>query len=157
MSPENDPNLQPSTLDEPNASGGERISLSASAAAPADGRGAATAVARAPEAAESAPVSVETPVASEPPAASSEPSNLSASPVSSEAPAAAVSGSAAETAPVAVTDAGASDAKTSESGENETMDQLLEQFSTPETAVGEGEIFDGHVLAVIDAGVVVDV
>jgi small subunit ribosomal protein S1 len=39
----------------------------------------------------------------------------------------------------------------------ETMDQLLDQFPTPETAVAEGEIFDGRVLAVTDAGVVVDV
>src|SRR5579864_6207050 len=38
----------------------------------------------------------------------------------------------------------------------ETMDQLLDQFSAPQPA-GEGEIFDGRVLAVTDAGVVVDV
>jgi small subunit ribosomal protein S1 len=45
-----------------------------------------------------------------------------------------------------------------ESGETlETMDQLLDQFSTPEPTVVEGEIFDGRVLAVTDAGVVVDV
>ncbi len=36
------------------------------------------------------------------------------------------------------------------------MDQLLDQFSVPQPA-GEGEIFDGRVLAVTDAGVVVDV
>jgi small subunit ribosomal protein S1 len=39
----------------------------------------------------------------------------------------------------------------------ETMDQLLDQFPTPEPAVTEGEIFDGRVLAVTDAGVIVDV
>jgi small subunit ribosomal protein S1 len=39
----------------------------------------------------------------------------------------------------------------------ETMDQLLEQFAAPETPAGEGEIFDGHVLAVTEAGVIVDV
>ena len=39
----------------------------------------------------------------------------------------------------------------------ETMDQLLDQFSAPETIVAEGEIFDGRVLAVTEAGVVVDV
>jgi len=39
----------------------------------------------------------------------------------------------------------------------ETMDQLLDQFSAAETVPAEGEIFDGHVLAVTDAGVVVDV
>jgi small subunit ribosomal protein S1 len=46
----------------------------------------------------------------------------------------------------------------SESAEtNETMDQLLDQFATPETTVAQGEVFEGHVLAVTEAGVVVDV
>src|ERR1700730_18560863 len=40
---------------------------------------------------------------------------------------------------------------------SETMDQLLDQFPTPEPAVTEGEIFDGRVLDVTDAGVIVDV
>jgi small subunit ribosomal protein S1 len=40
---------------------------------------------------------------------------------------------------------------------NETMDQLLDQFPTPETAAAEGDIFEGRVLAVTEAGVVVDV
>jgi small subunit ribosomal protein S1 len=48
-----------------------------------------------------------------------------------------------------------SGADTAES--NETMDQLLDQFPTPEPVVTEGEIFDGRVLAVTDAGVIVDV
>ena len=39
----------------------------------------------------------------------------------------------------------------------ETMDQLLDQFSAPQPGVAEGEIFDGRVLAVTEAGVVVDV
>ncbi|HTZ99557.1 MAG TPA: 30S ribosomal protein S1 [Candidatus Aquilonibacter sp.] len=39
----------------------------------------------------------------------------------------------------------------------ETMDQLLDQFSAPEPVAAEGEIFDGRVLAVTEAGVVVDV
>ena len=39
----------------------------------------------------------------------------------------------------------------------ETMDQLLDQFSAPEPMIAEGEIFDGRVLAVTDAGVIVDV
>jgi small subunit ribosomal protein S1 len=42
-------------------------------------------------------------------------------------------------------------------GETETMDQLLDQFSAPEVVAAEGEIFDGRVLAVTDAGVIVDV
>src|ERR1700693_3456156 len=37
------------------------------------------------------------------------------------------------------------------------MDQLLDQFAVPEAPAAEGEIFDGRVLAVSDAGVVVDV
>jgi small subunit ribosomal protein S1 len=48
--------------------------------------------------------------------------------------------------------------ESSDSGEaTETMDQLLDQFSTPEQVAAEGEIFDGRVLAITDAGVVVDV
>jgi small subunit ribosomal protein S1 len=39
----------------------------------------------------------------------------------------------------------------------ETMDQLLDQFSAPAPVIAEGEIFDGRVLTVTDAGVVVDV
>jgi small subunit ribosomal protein S1 len=49
----------------------------------------------------------------------------------------------------------ATETETAES--SETMDQLLDQFPTPEPAVTEGEIFDGRVLAVTDAGVIVDV
>ena len=37
------------------------------------------------------------------------------------------------------------------------MDQLLDQFSAPEPLIAEGEIFDGRVLAVTEAGVIVDV
>jgi small subunit ribosomal protein S1 len=40
----------------------------------------------------------------------------------------------------------------------ETMDRILDQFPVPAAEVAaEGEIFEGHVLAVTDAGVVVDV
>jgi small subunit ribosomal protein S1 len=49
-------------------------------------------------------------------------------------------------------------AEGAESSEStETMDQLLDQFSAPAPAAAEGEIFEGRVLAVTDAGVVVDV
>jgi small subunit ribosomal protein S1 len=49
-------------------------------------------------------------------------------------------------------------AESPESAETtQTMDQLMEQFAVPEPAAAEGEIFDGHVLAVTDAGVIVDV
>ena len=48
--------------------------------------------------------------------------------------------------------------QTSEAAETaETMDQHLDQFSTPPPVASEGEIFDGRVLAITDAGVVVDV
>jgi len=39
----------------------------------------------------------------------------------------------------------------------ETMDRLLDQFSSPPPVAAEGEIFDGRVLAINDLGVVVDV
>ncbi len=71
-----------------------------------------------------------------------------------------IDGSAA--APAASTADSAVDASPSadspESAEtSQTMDQLMEQFAVPEPAAAEGEIFDGHVLAVTDAGVIVDV
>jgi small subunit ribosomal protein S1 len=45
----------------------------------------------------------------------------------------------------------------SDPSESETMDQLMDHFSAPQAVAAEGEIFDGRVLAVTDAGVVVDV
>jgi len=46
----------------------------------------------------------------------------------------------------------------SETQETQGMEELLDQYATPPTAsTDEGEIFDGHVIAVTDAGVVVDV
>jgi small subunit ribosomal protein S1 len=39
----------------------------------------------------------------------------------------------------------------------ESMEQLIEQYAVPPAAPAEGEIFDGRVIAVNDAGVVVDV
>src|SRR5580704_5864942 len=52
-------------------------------------------------------------------------------------------------------------AETNEHGDatdtTETMDQLMDQFAVPEPVAAEGEIFDGRVLAVTDAGVSVDV
>ncbi len=53
-------------------------------------------------------------------------------------------------------DTPATEAPTEPAESSETMDQLLDQFSTPQAAA-EGEIFDGRVLAVTEAGVVVDV
>ena len=72
---------------------------------------------------------------------------------------------AVEVAPEPVAAGSSSDATPgvgeNESGETaestETMDQLLDQFATPEPTVAQGEVFEGHVLAVTEAGVVVDV
>ncbi len=126
MSPENDPNLQPSAIDgapaEPTAENVTGASIPMSAI-PQDGAGAATGVAPARERTSMVDDAEE--------ADSSE----------------AVAGVATEPA-----------AAESEQAETlETMDQLMDQFSAPEPAAAEGEIFDGRVLAVTEAGVVVDV
>jgi len=65
------------------------------------------------------------------------------------------SGSTAEAISEPIESAGTAEATETESAE--TMDQLMDQFAVPEPAVVEGEIFDGRVLAVTDAGVIVDV
>ena len=155
MSPEHDNNPQPSAIETAQAET-EPVNLTpepaATIAPQQSAAGAATAVVRAPEAPQPAP-----------PAADAE-----TNPISSETNTAIASGetagtetlSTAETAaPTAeaapATSAPASD-ESAESETTETMDQLLDQFSTP-PAASEGEIFDGRVLAVTDAGVVVDV
>ena len=61
---------------------------------------------------------------------------------------------APETAP-ATAEAAAAESEQAET--LETLDQLMDQFSAPEPVAAEGEIFDGRVLAVTEAGVVVDV
>lgn len=131
MSPEHDNNLQPSAVEiAPAESTGETpAARPATASEPAqDPAGAATAVARAQETAEMTEARADS----------------SESAVASAAPAEAAS---VGTAPAT---------ETAEAESTETMDRLLDQFSAPEPAA-EGEIFDGHVLAVTDAGVVVDV
>jgi small subunit ribosomal protein S1 len=133
MSPEDNNNPQPSIIDNDFAAPGEEVSTSPASGVTVQGvgGGAAAAMAREPQAVETAPTAV---------GSSSE-----------ETPAAPESPAAVE-APVA--EAAESPTETSES--SETMDQLLDQFSTPQAAA-EGEIFDGRVLAVTEAGVVVDV
>ena len=74
-----------------------------------------------------------------------------------DAPEASASGTPSEgesTAPVAET-SGSETAEATESAE--TMDQLMDQFATQEPVAAQGEVFEGHVLAVTEAGVVVDV
>ena len=104
-------------------------------AAPAEfqAAGVAAAMAREPESAQTSPQAVavaidDAPEGVEPPA----PAETSAS------------GAAAE-----------AEAPQTESAE--TMDQLLDQFAAPEPVAAQGDVFEGHVLAVTEAGVVVDV
>ena len=127
MSPEDNNNPQPSTIDgDFGAPGADGSANSApEVAAQSVGGGAAAAMAREAETVETTPSSV---------AAEQE-----AGAATAEAPAAEAAEAAAETPE-----------------SSETMDQLLDQFSTPQAAA-EGEIFDGRVLAVTEAGVVVDV
>ncbi len=134
MSPENDQNNQPSAEGsnsaEPKAGASSTIhpaGMQAQSAA-----GAAAAVARAPQASETPSAATPESIAEPQPAASTLPA-------------------ASESVPAETQTATEDAAETSE-----TMDQLLDQFSTPQAAA-EGEIFDGRVLAVTDAGVVVDV
>jgi small subunit ribosomal protein S1 len=138
MSPEHDENPQPSlvsTTPEPHAEPVSPETMVASGQSQS-ASGAATAVARAPE------VPAVTPSELDDPAQESKSEN--AMPTPSDAPAES-SGAASDGAAPA------------DPAETETMDQLLDQFSTPQVVAAEGEIFDGRVLAVTDAGVVVDV
>ena len=60
-----------------------------------------------------------------------------------------------ESATPAAETSGSETAEATESAE--TMDQLMDQFATQEPVAAQGEVFEGHVLAVTEAGVVVDV
>jgi small subunit ribosomal protein S1 len=130
MSPENDPNLQPSAIEgvpaEPSGENVTAVPLPMTAS-PQDGSGAATGVAPARERTTDVDASQDT--------GSQEAVSVPEAPVATEPTA------AEPEAPETM----------------ETMDQLLDQFSAPEPAAAEGEIFDGRVLAVTEAGVVVDV
>ncbi|MGC1635881.1 MAG: 30S ribosomal protein S1 [Candidatus Acidiferrales bacterium] len=127
----------------------------ASASTAAGSRGAATAVARA-----------QVPVIQEPPSVEESPApaetDALASAATAEAPAtAATSPEIADTTEVTAaihTGEPIESVEASETTEStETMDQLMDQFAVPEPVAAEGEIFDGRVLAVTDAGVIVDV
>jgi small subunit ribosomal protein S1 len=141
MSPENDNNLQPSAIEvaaaEP-AHEGLAAEPTVAAAQTQGASGAAAAVVRAPE-----PEPVDPPPAATDPTSEQAPAT-SAEPATVEA---AAPLEAAKTTEVA--DAEANDP-------SETMDELMHQFEASQAAA-EGEIFDGRVLAVTDAGVVVDV
>ena len=152
MSPETDHKPEPLAPEPPNGepAANNFAVAPAPAAQPQSASGAATAVARAQE-----PPSSVAP-ASEPPGAHSDSVSRDGvgDAVASEAPPEAA---ASETNLPAEKGATVETTEGTETTEpTETMDQLLDQFSIPQPA-GEGEIFDGRVLAVTDAGVVVDV
>jgi small subunit ribosomal protein S1 len=149
MSPEHDDNLQPSTTEAASADTvAENPSAAPAAAKAAVQAGAATAVARAQE----PPAQ---PSSSEEQASSQTAAELAPSTESEAATATSVAGEPQTTDESAVSSETGENAETPEM--TETMDQLLDQFSAPAPAAAEGEIFDGRVLAVTDAGVVVDV
>jgi small subunit ribosomal protein S1 len=142
MSPDND-NKPQSSISEPAMAG---LTSENSISEPQGSVGAAAAVARAPQTAEienpSAPVQQEAGAVA----------TIAGIPVIAEI---------GSTEPRAVSSTSKEPAKPEDAADmgesGETMDQLMEQFSTPEPTVAEGEIFDGRVLAVTEAGVVVDV
>ena len=165
----------------PQGSAGEAVSQSASeqvsvgtasALNAVSATGAAAAVARAPEvrsaendgpeqaAATSEPVPTSAPAAMAEASSTAEVTEQAASADTSEVTAAIqIDASTAATASPAdaAVDASAPGEPTESAETTQTMDQLMEQFAVPEPAAAEGEIFDGHVLAVTDAGVIVDV
>jgi small subunit ribosomal protein S1 len=126
-------------------------------AASADGsaRQHSATVEEAPVVAAAAPVVF--PVSHDAPTQALAPVTADDKPVASTAEAAPTETGSIEIATVDIPGSATPDA-TAEAGEsNETMDQLMKQFDAPEPVVPEGEIFDGHVIAVTDAGVIVDV
>jgi small subunit ribosomal protein S1 len=154
MSPEHDNNPQPSAVEStPAQPEAENLTPGTSAGiTPQQGSGgAATAVARAQAAPETAPE------AAEANSSSSETGTIVADAVTTgaetQAPAVVATVPTPEAAPAVESPVPEEQA---ELETTETMDQLLDQFSTPPSA-SEGEIFDGRVLAVTEAGVVVDV
>src|SRR6202046_3438893 len=178
MSPELDPNH--STVSAESATSTEPVENSASASSWS--AGAATAVARAPEPAAEAPdISVDLPPVPEPvltleatttavaesalpaavedSAASMVALEAQSEPTASDSPStAAVEAPPSEAVTTEVSGAASTADANAELGDtNETMDQIMKQFDAPEPVVPEGEIFDGHVIAVTDAGVIVDV
>jgi len=165
MSPEHDNNLQPTLEMSASESSADAPQTAAPQTKTSPGTGAATAAARALEAApstaaveESAGISVST---------DGHGANATIAPVSGTEENSTQATEAHDVLPDVSGDTHRDGAGTEISEEmttgveaaesSETMDQLLDQFPTPEPAVTEGEIFDGRVLAVTDAGVIVDV
>ena len=165
MSPEHDNNLQPTLeMSAPESSPDAPQAATAQAKA-SQGAGAATAATRALDPAPSAPaveesagISVSTDghgtTGTIPPVSGTEENSAQATEAHEALPE--VSGDTLQDGVGAeISHEMTTEAEIAES--SETMDQLLDQFPTPEPVVTEGEIFDGRVLAVTDAGVIVDV
>jgi small subunit ribosomal protein S1 len=154
MPPEHDDHLPPSTTEAASAdtvAENQNVAVANAQNAASAGASAATAVARAQE----PPVPE---VSSEPKAASQTATELAPSTETEVATnTSAVGKSQAITDPVVSSETGDTSEIIESPELTETMDQLLDQFSVPAPAAVEGEIFDGRVLAVTDAGVVVDV
>lgn len=150
MSPENDPKPQ-SFITE---AASPALTSESAISEPQGSSGAAAAVARAPQSAEIDEPASDSHIAS----ASTMIADL---PVIGEIGDVERATDPASSNPEATSTAAPASPEAPESAEgpesSETMDQLLDQFSAPEPMIAEGEIFDGRVLAVTEAGVVVDV
>ena len=142
MSPENDNNLQPSAIDTRSTKPLAENSAVASSTGTAQA-GAGTAVARAPEAAEITPSTANS-------------DSAETSVTSTETASAETAGVDATSSEAATSETTTPAAESAEPETTETMEQLLDQFSAPQAAA-EGKIFDGRVLSITDAGVIVDV
>ncbi len=149
MSPEQDPKAQVSSAD---TAAEQPVAAPPTGVAAQSGAGAATAVAREPESPDVSEAAMnmnsdnQASISAGNSAAHQESTPAAAS-VSTEPPS--LEQSAEQSADQAAEARDAAEMA-------ESMDRMLDQFPAAEP-VAEGEIFDGHVLAVTDAGVVVDV
>ena len=156
MSPENDPKPQSSITEAATAA----LTSDSAISEPQGNAGAAAAVARAPEAAEMSEPSSESRTYR-----AAAPTMIAGLPViaaigeveHTEKADGSGHGANAYATSVTPADMPAPPQSTETAEPSETMDQLLDQFSAPAPMIAEGEIFDGRVLAVTEAGVVVDV
>jgi small subunit ribosomal protein S1 len=124
---------------------------------PVEARSVSTAVADAATPAQDAPMSAAAAARAENDRSPSAPVSTEANPTESSASAG--NGSSAAAPESAETTASNGDGASTEADAEsaEGMEKLIEQYAVPEPAASEGEIFDGRVVAVTDAGVIVDV
>jgi small subunit ribosomal protein S1 len=152
MSPDHDENVQPFSAEGASMDASDRHNTSMSASGSDGSSGTGTAVVRAPES-----MHVRSERAQEASDSRGANSAVNSAEIGTETVDVEEHGSAEPTVVVSG-GSGAGDAGVglTEAESNETMDRLLDEFSAP-APVAEGEIFEGHVLAVTDAGVVVEV